>query len=93
MKSHEEPSQVAVALAGAAHGEQDDPHVAVALLLTQTPPQLWWPALQAETVHAPDEHAAVASGSKQPRPHRPQFALLVCRFVSQPLAALPSQLP
>jgi hypothetical protein len=35
------PSHVAVEFAGGVHAEHDEPHVAVALLLTHTPPQLW----------------------------------------------------
>jgi hypothetical protein len=36
---------------------------------------------------------AVALASEQELPQLPQLAVLVCVFVSQPLAALPSQLP
>jgi hypothetical protein len=35
------PSHVAVAFAGTAQAEHDEPHVAVALLLAHAPLQLW----------------------------------------------------
>ena len=41
----------------------------------------------------PVEHAAVACGSEQVRPHIPQLVADVLRLVSQPLAAFASQLP
>jgi hypothetical protein len=55
--------------------------------------QLPKPALQLCTAQTPEEHDALAFASAQALPHEPQFAVLVCVFVSQPFAATPSQLP
>jgi hypothetical protein len=61
--------------------------------LTGLPSQSPAPALQLATVQRPRAHPAVALGGLQALPHAPQEAGLVARPVSQPLAALPSQLP
>jgi hypothetical protein len=49
------------------------------------------PVLQVPTTHVPVEHDEVAFGKLQVAPQSPQF-VSVCRSVSQPLPALPSQL-
>jgi hypothetical protein len=41
----------------------------------------------------PVEHCSLAFARLHADPHEPQFERLVFRFVSQPLPALPSQLP
>jgi hypothetical protein len=43
--------------------------------------------------HVPPEHDGVPFAAEQGAPHAPQFAVLEFRLVSQPFAALPSQLP
>ena len=58
-----------------------------------TPSQSAKPAAHAVSPHDPPPHAALALGSAHARPHAPQLPLLVCRFVSQPLLATPSQSP
>jgi hypothetical protein len=63
------PSQVAVAPAGAVHGVHDNPHVATAMLLTQTPLQSCWPSGQA---HNPSRQLFPAL---QVRPQPPQLLL------------------
>ena len=50
------------------------------------------PALQVGT-QLPPVQTVDPLPFEQPAPHAPQFAVLVLRFDSQPLAALPSQLP
>jgi hypothetical protein len=49
--------------------------------------------LHAAITHPPPEHAATAFGSEQVLPQAPQWLALVFRFVSQPSAVLPLQLP
>jgi hypothetical protein len=60
--------------------------------LVATPSQLPNPALQVPSVHAPDAHDSEAFAKSHCAPQDPQFERVV-RLVSQPLAALPSQLP
>jgi hypothetical protein len=55
--------------------------------------QLPKPALHEATEHAPATHAGVPFGIAQRLPHAPQFNTLLLKSVSQPLAALMSQLP
>ncbi len=55
---HAVPSHVAEPFAGVGHGEHDDPHVAVAELLTHAPPQTWKPALHVKP-HVEPSHVAV----------------------------------
>jgi hypothetical protein len=59
------------------------------------PSQSAKPALQADTVHWPDEQAdaAVLARLLQLSPHAPQFATEVDRLVSQPSAGFPLQSP
>ena len=61
--------------------------------LAATPSQFPKPALHVRMPHVPDEHVSVAFRSEQTVPQLPQFAVLLCVFVSQPLVASPSQLP
>jgi hypothetical protein len=61
--------------------------------LAATPSQLPNPALQERMPHVPDEHVSIALRSEQTVPQLPQFAVLLCVFVSQPFVASPSQLP
>jgi hypothetical protein len=61
--------------------------------LAATPSQLPNPALQERMPHVPDEHVSVAFRSEQTVPQLPQFAVLLCVFVSQPFVPSPSQLP
>jgi hypothetical protein len=64
--------------------------------LTQRPgaaPQSVSPERHDDT-HVPAEHdAEPPTGGAQLRPQAPQWLTLLLRFVSQPLAALPSQSP
>jgi hypothetical protein len=60
--------------------------------LPPAPSQLPNPALQEETLHAPDAHEAVAFARLQVALHAPQL-VFVFSCLSQPLASLPSQLP
>jgi hypothetical protein len=63
-KSHEDPSQVATPLSGAAHGEHELaalPHEAMLLLSLQSLPHLWNPLLH-WNVHAPAMQAALPLG-------------------------------
>jgi len=53
------PSQVADPWAVVAHGEHEEPHVAVAVLEEHVPLQSWKPLLHA-LAHVPPEHDAVA---------------------------------
>jgi hypothetical protein len=57
------------------------------------PSQFPKPALHVRIPHVPDEHVAVAFKSEQTVPQLPQFAVLLCVFVSQPFVASPSQFP
>jgi hypothetical protein len=59
----------------------------------ETPSQLPHPVLHVPRVHTPELQVSVAFARLHTRPHAPQFARLVLRFVSHPLAALPSQSP
>ncbi len=61
--------------------------------LAALPSQLRKAPLQLATVHAPPEHPAVAFASEHAFPHAPQWATVFDTFVSQPFAAVPSQLP
>jgi hypothetical protein len=61
--------------------------------LVALPSQSPKPALHAPIRHVPPTHEVVALGRLQARPQAPQCAAVVLRSVSQPLAALPSQLP
>jgi hypothetical protein len=62
--------------------------------LTALPSQFPQPAVHVAMPHAPPVHPAVPwATAGQVLPHVPQLAAAVSRFVSQPLAALPSQLP
>jgi hypothetical protein len=60
--------------------------------LAAIPSQLPKPALHAMTAHAPALQVSVAFGRLHARPHAPQWARAVLVLVSQPLAAIPSQL-
>ena len=81
-------------------GEHEPPQVpqlvvdvsAVSQPFESMPSQLPESALQLEIAHVPVEHVAVAFGREQPAPHEPQLPS-VLSGVSQPLPALPSQLP
>jgi hypothetical protein len=55
--------------------------------------QLAKPVLQAPSTHALAAQLAAALAKVQARPHAEQLVALVRRSVSQPLAAIPSQLP
>jgi hypothetical protein len=87
-----------VALAGA-HAIPHPPQCAseVCVLTSQPllalPSQFAKPALQLAIPHAPIAHAPVALAGAHAIPHPPQCASDVCVLVSQPLLALPSQLP
>lgn len=57
------PSQVTPPPVGAAHSAQDVvPQLVTRLLLTQRPPQVWYPTLQAMP-HTPPTHWGVPLGS------------------------------
>jgi hypothetical protein len=62
-KPHEVPSQVAVALAGTAHGVHIAPQVAGSVLAAQTPPQSWKPALHAKLQLVPLQVAVALAGA------------------------------
>lgn len=57
------------------------------------PSQLLKPVTQVPIWQVLDEHVAAAFANEHALPQAPQFATDVLRFVSQPFAALPSQLP
>ncbi len=73
LNPHDVPLHVAVELAGTAHAVQDDaPQFAVLVLLTQTPAQLWKPALQTNP-HTPAVQDAVPfAGALHTVLHEPQ---------------------
>jgi hypothetical protein len=86
-------------LAPAAHARPHIPQLVALVLrlvsqpLAALPSQSPKPALQLSP-HAPAAHVAVAlAPAAHILPHIPQFAALVRRSISQPLTALPSQLP
>jgi hypothetical protein len=56
------------------------------------PSQLPKPALHVPSVHVPEEHDSAAFAKSHTAPHVPQLVFVVS-LVSQPFAALPSQLP
>jgi hypothetical protein len=60
--------------------------------LTHMPPQQLWPAGQSPCVPHVQEPLWQVSPEAQTCPQVPQLPVSVCRLVSQPLAALPSQL-
>jgi len=60
--------------------------------LAAIPSQLPHPALQEAMPHVPPEQDAVPLGAVQTWPQEPQLLTSVFRFLSQPLATLPSQL-
>ncbi len=80
MNPHDTPSQVAVAFAGGAgHATHDDvPQLATLELLTQTPPQLWNPALHVKP-HETPSHVAdeLAGGVHATHELVPQLFVLV----------------
>jgi len=90
--------QVAVALALAGQGAPQRPQCCTLVLvftsqpLTALPSQLPIPATQAPMEHTPAAQVAAALGKAQLRPHAPQCESEALRSVSQPLAAMPSQL-
>ena len=86
----EVPSQVAVALLGAAQGRHPLPHEAVLVLLTQTSPQRWKPATQEKPQEVPSQVAVAFAGGVQRVPQRPHVAKFE-RFASQPFEGSPSQ--
>ena len=61
--------------------------------LEATPSQLAEPVVHAPSVQSPDAQLAAALANWQLLPQTPQLATLVPVLTSQPLAALPSQLP
>ena len=73
---HDTPSQDAVALAGAVHGVQDAPQLAVLELLTHTPPQLWKPPLQVKPQETPSQVAEALAGGVQAEHDAPQLVVL-----------------
>jgi hypothetical protein len=79
------------------HAVPHAPHAAtvvseVSQPLAALPSQLPHPELH-EIEHAPSVHVAVPFVLLQIVPHVPQLFELVCVFVSQPFATVPSQLP
>jgi hypothetical protein len=92
-------AQVAVLFAGGTHALPHAPQWAtlVAVLTSQPlparPSQLPKPALQLATPQRPALHAGVALAGAQAIPQPPQWATALVVLVSQPLAALASQLP
>lgn len=96
------PAQVEAAFGGAAQRTPQAPQFATSVMrlardasqpLATAPSQSLKSALQV-TRHAPIAHEADALGpARQIDPHAPQFESDELRFVSQPLAALPSQSP
>jgi hypothetical protein len=95
---HVPPAHAAVAL-GRLHARPHIPQLVAVVRVSTSQPfagfpsQSAKPALHAAMVHAPAAHAAVALASEHVRPHIPQCTALMPRLTSQPLAALPSQLP
>jgi hypothetical protein len=83
---------------GFEHGMLQPPQwlVLLRMLVSQPlfglPSQLPAPAAQLGT-HAPETHAVVPFALLQVTPQAPQLVVVVCRFVSQPSARLPLQLP
>jgi hypothetical protein len=61
--------------------------------LVASPSQFAKPALQVPSWQVPEKHTPAAFGKAQMVPQEPQFWALDERSASQPLAALPSQLP
>jgi hypothetical protein len=87
-----------VAFAGA-HAIPQPPQCARALCVSTSQPfaalpsQFAKPMLQLAIPHEPIAHEPVAFAGAHAIPQPPQCARALCVFVSQPLAALPSQLP
>jgi hypothetical protein len=74
---HAPAVHVAVAFAGGAHGEHDAPQLAVLVLSTHVPPQLWKPVLH-EIPHATPSHVAVPFAGVEHAVHdAPQLATAV----------------
>jgi hypothetical protein len=69
------------------------PQFCVLFRLTQAPLQFPKPALHDATVQVPPVQAAVPFVTLQILPQVPQLFVLLVRLVSQPLLAMPSQLP
>ena len=94
---HAPAAQPAVALASA-HAAPQRPQLDGVVLrlvsqpLAALPSQSPKPAVQV-TPHAPAAQVAVPLVASHALPQRPQFATVVARLVSQPLAGLPSQSP
>jgi hypothetical protein len=98
VKPHVPALQVAVAFAGVGHALLHVPQVTVrssraSQPFVALPSQSPKPMLQLASVHAPLVHAAVAFVIEQLVVHVPQLPTDELRFVSQPFAAMPSQLP
>jgi len=91
-------AQVAAAFALAGQAAPQRPQCCTLVLvftsqpLTALPSQLPMPDAQAPMEHTPAEQEAAALGKAQLRPHAPQCESDASRSVSQPLAAMPSQL-
>ncbi len=83
----------------APHGVPQPPQLALSVRMFTSQPfdglasQSRCPVVHEPTAQAPPTQVAVANDSEQARPQAPQFAAVVLRFVSQPLAAMASQLP
>ena len=95
--AHVEPTQFAAPLAA----EHTWPHVLQLFTLlvrfdsqplAVIPSQLPKPALHAATVQVPPAHPGMPFGAAQTFPQVPQLLTLLVTLVSQPFAALPSQL-
>lgn len=70
------PSQVAVPLAGVAHGVHDDvPQLSGSVLLTQRLPQRWKPALHVKPHDVPSQVATEFAGGTHAEHDAPQFAI------------------
>jgi len=83
----------------AEHTEPQAPQLAASVVVFTSQPLLGSPsqsakgAVQVSTAHFPPLHKAEAWGKSQGASQAPQWSASVFRFVSQPLAVSPSQLP
>ena len=78
------PLHVGEALAGAVHAVHDEPHVAMSMLLTHTPPHRWKPALHAKP-HVVPSHVVVAlAGAGAQGAHRVPHELVLVLLRHRP---------
>jgi hypothetical protein len=98
MNPQADPEQKLLALARAGHALPQAPQCETLLVVLVSQPfaalpsQLPKPAVHEATRHEPEAHVAEPFATEQPTPQPPQCVVLLSG-VSQPLLALPSQLP